>query len=82
MAETAGWDELTKSEQRLLIKLFGGGTTRNDRPAVVEGLRCRGFVDENNKLSMLGLLVFTLAIRKQQADVRSRMLSPRCSIRH
>jgi hypothetical protein len=76
MAETAGWDELTRSEQRLLIKLFGGGTTRNDRPAAVEGLRCRGFLDENNKLSMLGLLVFTLAIREQQADVRSRMLSP------
>jgi hypothetical protein len=76
MADTAGWDGLTRSEQRLLIKLFGGGTTRDDRPAVVHGLRRRGFVDENDKLSMLGLLVFTLAIRKQQADVQSRMLSP------
>ena len=73
MAETAGWDGLTRSEQRLLIKLFGGGTARNDPTLVVEGLRCRGFVDENNKLSMLGLLVFTLAIGKQQADARSRM---------
>jgi hypothetical protein len=73
MAETAAWDGLTRSEQRLLIKLFGGGTARNDPPLVVEGLRCRGFVDENNKLSMLGLLVFTFAIGKQQADARSRM---------
>ena len=75
MAETAAWDGLTRSEQRLLIKLFGGGTARNDPTLVVEGLRCRGFVDENNKLSMLGLLVFTFAIGKQQADAQSRMAS-------
>jgi hypothetical protein len=73
MVDTAGWDELTRSEQRLLIKLFAGGTARNDPPVVVEGLRARAFVDENNKLSMLGLLVFTLAIGKQQSDARSRM---------
>ena len=73
MSSTINWDDLTRFEQRLLIKLFGGGTARNDAPLVVEGLRCRGFVDENNELSMLGLLVFTLAIGKQQADARSRM---------
>ena len=73
MAETAGWDELTKSEQRLLIKLFGGGTTRNELPAVVDGLRSRGLLDEAGKLSMLGLLVFTLALNKQQADAQLRM---------
>ena len=73
MSATINWDDLTRFEQRLLIKLFGGGTARNDPPHVVEGLRCRGFVDENNKLSMLGLLVFTFAIGKQQADARSRM---------
>jgi hypothetical protein len=31
-----------------------------------------GLVDENNNLSMPGLLVLALAMRKQQADARSR----------
>jgi hypothetical protein len=29
MPETPLWDELTRSEQRLLIRLFGGGSVRN-----------------------------------------------------
>jgi hypothetical protein len=66
------WDDLTRFEQRSLIKLFGGGSTRNERPAVVDGLRSRGLVDENGELSMLGLLTFTLALRKQQADAQLR----------
>jgi hypothetical protein len=37
-------DELTRFEQRALIKRFGGGTLRNDKPIVVEGLRVRGLV--------------------------------------
>jgi hypothetical protein len=61
---------LTRFEQRLLIKLFGCGTTRNENPTVVDGLRSRGLVDENDEPSMLGLLVLTLAIRKQQEDAR------------
>jgi hypothetical protein len=72
MFETRIWDKLTRPEQRLLIKLFGGGTTRNEHPAVVDGLRSRGLVDENDKLAMAGLLVFTLAIRKQQAEAQLR----------
>jgi hypothetical protein len=68
MPATISWDDLTRFEQRVLIKLFGGGTTRNEKPTVVDGLRFRGLVDENDNLSMLGLLVFTLAIRKQQLD--------------
>lgn len=73
MNETNAWDELTRFEQRTLIKLFGGGTLRNDDPIVVEELRARGLVDGNDNLSMPGLLVLTLAMRKQQADARSRM---------
>jgi hypothetical protein len=67
------WDELTRFEQRALIKLFGGGTLRHDDPLVCESLRERGLVDEKDKLSMPGLLVLTLAMRKQQADARLRM---------
>ncbi|SIO45928.1 hypothetical protein SAMN05443247_05661 [Bradyrhizobium erythrophlei] len=44
MSEAAGWDKLTKFEQRAPIKLFGGGSLRYDDPAAVKGLRARGFV--------------------------------------
>jgi hypothetical protein len=66
------WDELTRSEQRLLIRLFGGGSLRNQNAADIEGLRRRGFIDDEQKLSMPGLLVLTLAVREQQADARRR----------
>jgi hypothetical protein len=73
MSEAAGWDELTRFEQRALIKLFGGGSLRREDPAVVDELRARGFVDENSALAMPGLLVLTLAMRRQQVEVRSRL---------
>jgi hypothetical protein len=66
------WDELTRSEQRLLIKLFGGGSLRNESAADIEGLRRRGFIDDKQNLSMPGLLVLTLAMREQQAVARRR----------
>jgi hypothetical protein len=72
MVEAAIWAELTRPEQRLLIKLFGCGSTRNEEPAVVEGLCARGLLYENHELSKAGLFVLTLAMRKQQADVRLR----------
>jgi hypothetical protein len=43
MPERPLWDELTRSEQRLLIRLFGGGSLRNQIPADVEGLRDQQF---------------------------------------
>jgi hypothetical protein len=72
MFEAPGWDELTRHEQRALIKLFGGGSLRKNDPAVVGGLRSKGFVDENDALSMPGLMVLTLAMRRQQAVERLR----------
>jgi hypothetical protein len=41
MSEAAGWDALSRLEQRALIKLFGGGSLRRETPAVVEQLRAR-----------------------------------------
>jgi hypothetical protein len=70
MGEAAIWAELNRFEQRLLIKLFGCGSTRNEEPAVIEGLCARGLLDENHELSRAGLFVLTLAMRKQQADLR------------
>jgi hypothetical protein len=68
----APWDELTRSEQRLLIRLFGGGSVRNQNAADIEGLRRRGFVNDEQKLSLPGLLVFTLALHEQQAIAQRR----------
>jgi hypothetical protein len=72
MMPVASWDELTRSEQRLLIRLFGGGSVRNQNAADIEGLRQRGLVNDEQNLSLPGLLVFTLALREQQAAARRR----------
>ena len=73
MSEAAGWDDLTRFEQRALIKLFGGGSLRKDDPAVVDELRKRGLIDENNALAMSGLFVLTLAMRRQRANAQARL---------
>ena len=73
MSEASAWDDLTRFEQRALIKLFGGGSLRYDDPAVVRRLRARGFADDNDALTMPGLLVLTLAMRRQQAEARIRV---------
>jgi hypothetical protein len=75
MSEATGWDGLTRFEQRALIKLFGGGSLRNDDPAIARKLLARGFVDENNALAMPGLLVLNLALRRLQAEAQLRMAS-------
>jgi hypothetical protein len=66
MSEASGWNELTRFQQRALIKLFGGGSLRNDDPAVAVELRTRGLIDENNALAMPGLRVLTRAMSRQQ----------------
>jgi hypothetical protein len=73
MSRTAEWNDLTRFEQRLLIKLFGGGSVRKENPTVVDELRARGFVDDNNELALPGLFVLTLAMRRQQADALARI---------
>ena len=44
------WDDLTRSEQRLLIRLFGGGSLRNQNAADIEGLSRRGLIDDAQKI--------------------------------
>jgi len=72
MPETPLWDELTRSEQRLLIRLFGGGSLRNQNAEDIEDLCRRGLVDDDQNLSVPGLLALTLAMRRQQADALRR----------
>jgi hypothetical protein len=69
------WDELTRPEQRLLIRLFGGGSLRSQNAADIEGLSRRGFIDDEQNLSMPGLLVLTLAMREQEAAARRRIIA-------
>jgi hypothetical protein len=69
------WDALTRSEQRLLIRLFGGGSVRNQNVADIDGLRRRGFIDDEQKLSMPGLLVLNQCARCYALAVRERRAS-------
>ena len=74
MSEASGWDELSRLEQRALIKLFGGGSLRREPPTVVERLRSQTLVDEHDTLSMRGLFLLTLAIRRLQGVVAQRSM--------
>jgi hypothetical protein len=75
MSEAAAWDGLTRFQQRTLIKLFGGGSLRKDGPAMANELRAHGFVDENDALTMSGMSVVTLAIRRQQTKAQLHIAS-------
>jgi hypothetical protein len=74
MSEASGWDVLSRLEQRALIKLFGGGSLSGQPSTVVESLRSQMLVDEHDALSMRGLFLLTLAIRRQQGVVARRLL--------
>ena len=41
------WNELTRSEQRILIKLYGGGSLRANDPTETAQLRLEGLIDDN-----------------------------------
>ena len=41
------WSSLTRHEQKLMARLYGGGSTRNQDPAVISGLRDLGLIDAN-----------------------------------
>jgi hypothetical protein len=41
------WNELTRSEHRILIKPFGGGSLRVNDPIEAAKLRSDGLIDDN-----------------------------------
>jgi hypothetical protein len=51
------WDDLTRLEQRLIIKLFGGGSLRNESAVPIDGLSVRGLIDDSG-LTVAGLEIF------------------------
>jgi hypothetical protein len=72
MPATTLWDELTRSEQRLLIRLFGGGSLRNQDPKAIERLHQRGLIDNEGALTSQGMMVFAGALHQHRAEAQRR----------
>lgn len=72
MADLTLWNKLTRREQRIVIKLFGGGSTHGDSLNETANLMRLGLVTENG-LTAAGLEIFVAAF-KAQRDARQREL--------
>jgi hypothetical protein len=72
MPATTLWDELTRTEQRLLIRLFGCGSLRNQDPKAIEGLDRRGLIDNEGALTSQGMMVFAGALRQHRVEAQRR----------
>ena len=64
------WNELTRRQQRILIKLFGGGSLRGDASVETADLIQRGLVTRNG-LTTSGLEVFKAALKSQYETRRT-----------
>ena len=67
------WNELTRREQRIMIKLFGGGSSHGDGPIETVSLTRLGLITENG-LTSAGLKLFVAAFNAQR-DVRQSELT-------
>ncbi|MCP3476048.1 hypothetical protein NLM33_38100 [Bradyrhizobium sp. CCGUVB1N3] len=72
MADLTLWNRLTRREQRIVIKLFGGGSTHGDSLIETVNLMRLGLVTKNG-LTSAGLEIFVAAF-KAQRDARQREL--------
>lgn len=72
MPDLSLWFELSRAEQRVLTKLFGGGTLRADDPIKLVRLRAHGLINDQG-LTVAGLRLFLAALRHQQAVWRQRL---------
>lgn len=64
------YDELTRPQQRLLVRLYGGGTLRGQEETIVTSLHRMALI-RGEKLSRLGCSVCEEAL----PAVRARVLS-------
>ncbi|MCC8940210.1 hypothetical protein H8A99_28050 [Bradyrhizobium sp. Arg68] len=62
------WNNMTRREQRIIIKLFGGGSLHGDSMNETINLMRLGLITENG-LTPVGLEVFIAAF-KAQRDIR------------
>jgi hypothetical protein len=58
------WNELTRRQQRTVIKLFGGGSIRGDNCVETADLIRRGLITRNG-LTRSGLEVFKAAFKSR-----------------
>ena len=72
MNDLAVWNELTRREQRILIKLFGGGSVSRESQEETANLRRLGLITDAG-LNAAGLKLFTSAF-KAQRDARTSAL--------
>ncbi|MBR0796002.1 hypothetical protein JQ615_11435 [Bradyrhizobium jicamae] len=66
------WNALTRREQRIVIKLFGGGSTHGDRMSETTNLMRLGLITENG-LTSTGLEVFIAAFKAQLGARRAEV---------
>jgi len=70
MPVTTRWDELSRLEQRLIMRLYGGGSVRNQNPEAITHLHGCGLIGDQGELTTSGMQMFMDALRRRQADVR------------
>jgi hypothetical protein len=68
------WNELTRREQRIMIKLFGGGSTHGDGPVDTVNLMRLGLITENG-LTSTGLELFIAAFKAQREARKSELMA-------
>jgi hypothetical protein len=59
------WNKLTRREQRIVVKLFGGGSMHGDSRIETVNLMRLGLITENG-LTSVGLEVFVAAFEAQR----------------
>ena len=64
------WNELTRREQRIMIKLFGGGSPLGDGPIETANLARLGLITMNG-LTSAGLELFIAAFKAQRDVCRA-----------
>jgi hypothetical protein len=72
--DLAAWNELSRREQRLLIKLFGGGSVTREGMEETANLRRLGLITDGG-LSAAGLKLFTSAFKAQRDARRSALFA-------
>ena len=73
MNDLALWNELTRREQRIMIKLLGGGSSHGDGRIEAASLTRLGLITDKG-LTSAGLKLFIAAF-KEQRDVRQLELT-------
>jgi hypothetical protein len=67
MSSLTVWMKLTRAEQRVLVKLFGGGSLRREPIETIKVLQDCNLIDDDG-LTLNGIEAFKAAHRVQQAE--------------